>query len=436
MEPTMRIDQLKVQNFCCFEHATFDFSPGFNLFVGINGSGKTSLLKAVAGSLATPINGLGKSTVWLHAIDRNSRLAMVELQGRVRYEHCYPVRLEITGEVAGQARAWWMEESGPGGNQTKWEHTVFSALTAVAASIAQGGAGVLPVVAFYTAERSWKLAGIGADTAVRQQDSRLDGYNSWQDAALDTKGLETWVVAKSLERLEAVAGGSQALNGPPLDELGLVNRAVAEAVPGANGLRYDIKYRRLVLDWTNADPTAFETLSDGQRGMVALVADIARRMCLLNPQLGDTVLAQTPGIVLVDELDMHLHPAWQRLLPHVLKKAFPKVQFIAASHSPQIIGELTAEEVWLMRGKQVVGHPERAFGLDSGEVLSEIMGGQARNPDVDEELRVIRRAIDDDALPRAQALLDTLKVRVKEIPDVLEAQSAIDSLNSQEDDKA
>ena len=76
-----------------------------------------------------------------------------------------------------------------------------------------------------------------------------------------------------------------------------------------------MKYRQLMLDWTQAACALFDTLSDGQRGMVALLADIARRMCLLNPQLGDAVLSDTPGVVLIDELDLHLHPAWQRRLP-------------------------------------------------------------------------------------------------------------------------
>lgn len=431
----MKITQLKVQNFRCFEQATFDFSPGFNLYVGVNGSGKTSLLKAVAGSLSTPLNGLGKKSVWLHTQEANTRLALVELNGRVRYEHCYPVRLEVTGEIGGQVRNWWMENSGPGNNQNQWEHTVYAALTDIAATIAQGGAGTLPIVVFYGAERQWKLTGVGADTAVRQQDSRLDGYTSWEDASLDMKGLETWIIAKSLERLEAVSNTGHTLSGQPLDELDLVNSAVVEAVPGAKGLRYDMKYRRLVLDWKNAEPTPFETLSDGQRGMVALVADIARRMCLLNPQLDDRVLKETPGIVLIDELDIHLHPAWQRRLPGLLKTVFPKIQFIAASHSPQIIGELTASEVWLMRDSQVLGNPERALGLSSGEVLEELMEGKARNVEVTSEIDAIRALLDEDDIVNAKKELERLRQKVGEIPLVLELQAAIQSLQWLEDEE-
>lgn len=420
----MKIHQLKVQNFRCFERATFDFSPGFNLFVGVNGSGKSSLLKAVVGSLATPLNGLGKNTVWLHDQEANARLALVEMKGRVRYERCYPVRLEVKGEVNGVNRDWWMEQAGPGNNQNKWEHTIFSALTSTAASVVQGGAGALPVVVFYTAERQWKLVGVGAEAAVRQQDSRLDGYISWENASVDVKGLESWVVAKSLERLEATSDTSTVLSGMPLDELDLVNTAVKEAVPGAKGLRYDIKYRRLVLDWIAAEPMPFDTLSDGQRGLVALVADIARRMCLLNPQLGDAVLAETPGIVVIDELDMHLHPAWQRRLPGFLKKTFPKVQFIAASHSPQVLGELQTEEINLLRPTGTA-HPQVSYGLTSSQVLEEIMGADARSPEVQSLVTDVFGALERGELQAAREKLTKLEEVACGIPELAGANALL-----------
>lgn len=432
----MRIDRLRIRNFRCFESATVEFSPGFNLFVGVNGAGKTSLLKAVTASLATPLNAIGLGVSWLHSQEKNARLALLKLDGKVRYERCYPVRLDVEGEVAGRPRQWWLEESGPGGNQTKWEHTIYSALTELAASIAQGGPGALPLLAFYTAERQWQLNGIRADMAVQQKESRLDGYKSWQDAALDVKGLETWVVAKSLERLETAAQDGQPLSGGTLDELDWVNQAVSHAVPGAKGLRYDIKLRSLVLDWNHGDPVPFDTLSDGQRGVAALVADMARRMALLNPQLGDKVLSQTPGVVLIDELDMHLHPAWQRRLPGVLKSIFPQVQFIVASHSPQMMGELLPEEVWLMRGSEIMGHPETALGLSSNEVLEGLMATESRNVEVDEKLVHIRQLIDADLIQQARSLLVALQTRVGDIPEVLELQAAIRSLEWLEDDDA
>ena len=402
----MRIDHLTVQNFRCFENAEFNFSPHFNLLVGVNGAGKTSLLKAVVAALATSLNGLGKSTNWPHAEEKNARLVLTETHGRVRYERCYPVRLEVTGEVAGKARSWWLAQEGPG-NQPTWEHTVFSALSTAAAGVVQGTSDALPVVAFYSSERQWKMQGVSPENAVRQQDSRLDGYAFWHDAALDTKGLENWVVAKSLERLELASVSGVNDDAGVTDELALVNQAVANALPGAKGVRFDIKQRRMVLDWTDKAPVPFDALSDGQRALAALVVDIARRMCLLNPQLGNDVLPRTPGIVVIDELDMHLHPAWQRQVVPILKNVFPIVQFFAASHSPQIIGELQPQEIILLR-PEGTSHPQVSYGLDSSQVLEEIMGATARSPGVEVALTRLFDTLERNELDSAREQLSAL----------------------------
>lgn len=425
----MRIDRLNIKNFCGFEQADFSFSPRFNLFVGINGAGKTSLLKAIAAVFSTPMAGTQHGGGWLHEEEGTARLALIEINGRTRFERCYPVRLEAAGEIVGQYRSWWVSKDGPASN-ANFEHTIYPVLAEEAARISQGGHGALPLCVFYPADRQWRLTGVSPDSAVRQQDSRLDGYRSWSNAALDIQGLESWIIGKSLERLEAQSFNQTSNQDTKWqDELEMVNKAVIQAVPGSTGLRYDIKYRRLMLNWQNSKPTPFDTLSDGQRGMAALVADIARRICLLNPQLGNEAFEVTPGVVIIDELDMHLHPTWQRKISSLLLNTFPRIQFFAASHSPQIIGELEPQHIWLMNGNKILGHPERSLGLDSGEVLEELMGSQARNPEIDKQVQDIRQAIDDDKLDEAQHSLTNLKQSVGDIPDVLEAQSAIDSLN-------
>ena len=89
----------------------------------------------------------------------------------------------------------------------------------------------------------------------------------------------------------------------------------------------------------------FSKLSDGQRAMLAMVGDIARRAALLNPHLGEKAPAETPGIVMIDEIDLHLHPRWQRQIVDDLKRTFPKMQFIATTHSPFIIQSLEEGEL-------------------------------------------------------------------------------------------
>lgn len=167
-------------------------------------------------------------------------------------------------------------------------------------------------------------------------------------------------------------------------------------------------------------------LSDGERNMLALVGDLSRRLSILNPSLSNP--NQGSGVALIDEIDLHLHPKWQRAVVACLESTFPNCQFVVSTHSPQVVGELAAESVMLLRDGVFLGHAERSLGLSSGEVLEEVMEGTARNLAVDNTLTEVRKLIDNDDFAEAQIRLDTLKAKVGEIPDVLEAQSAIRSL--------
>lgn len=263
----------------------------------------------------------GFYTLFYKEILRFWRVALLESGGRVRHERCYPVRLSLAAELAGAACAWALEMSGPG---CAWQDS--GEAPDLASWVRE--ARTLPLIACYPAERHWRLPQVSADSAMRQQESRLHGYQDWRDAAADTRGLESWVIGKTLERLEAVAMGEPTA---AADELERVNQVIRLAMPGARGLRFDVKYRQLMLDWTQAACAPFDTLSDGQRGMVALLADIARRMCLLNPQLGDAVLSDTPGIKGFGLIDIDDAELWH-YFPEMMRTA-PDCRFYNCTHT-------------------------------------------------------------------------------------------------------
>lgn len=100
----------------------------------------------------------------------------------------------------------------------------------------------------------------------------------------------------------------------------------------------------------NTDGTVinFSALSDGYRNVIKIVTDIATKMCILNPYFGKETLQKMPGIVVIDELDLSLHPTWQRRIVGILKNLFPKVQFICATHSPFIIQSLDSGELIIL----------------------------------------------------------------------------------------
>lgn len=429
-QATLRLDRLTLKNIFGLANASFEFDPNFNLIVGINGSGKTSLLQAIAGAIAPPINGVvgASDGYWIMEDPRTFRTTLHDHQGRIRLEKTFPARIDAAGAVSNRMRTWSLIREKQSSSVSNRALDLVSAFE----SQDQDAEDVLPVAAFYSSHRRWKnTAEVTPESSIESADSRASGYEGWNNASADLTSLQKWVTAKSLERLEATThqSGLQFSDAIHRDELSIVNRAVARALPDSTGIRFDMRFRKMVVDWANhPDPTPFEDLSDGQRGVSALVADIARRMCLLNPQAGADVTSKTPGIVVIDELDMHLHPAWQRRIVNVLRETFPLVQFFAATHSPQIIGEVPASHILLLRRDGRSSHPERSYGLDSSEVLEEIMGSTSRNSEVAQKLSVIQRLLDDEQLPQAQRLLDELKQSVGSIPEVTQLQNETESL--------
>ena len=415
----MRLDRLHIQNFRCYEDATFDFQPGFNLVVGVNGSGKTSLLQAVAASFIEYANTIKLQSIGLALED--VRFVINKFEGRSRFERMFPLLLEAQGEILGVK---------------KWETTqaseYFPPLVNDELGLATdkelikfdlGERIELPALVFYRSNRQWISANVSAEFAAQQRISRLDGYTNWFDAVTDLKDFESWLIGKTLERMQNLLDAKSAL--PPFDdELAWVNQAIEIALPKTKNLRYDLRLQSLLIDVEGEKTIPFNNLSDGQRGMVALFADIARRMCTLNPHMGKDVLKNTSGVVIIDELDIHLHPAWQRSIVPALKKAFPKVQFIAASHSPQIIGSLNPEEVIVLNNGDA-SHPRVTYGLDSSSVLEEVMDVAQREPEIEKLLSELFSTLEDNDLKKAKSQLEALKKKAPDLPEFAGAEALI-----------
>jgi predicted ATP-binding protein involved in virulence len=118
-----------------------------------------------------------------------------------------------------------------------------------------------------------------------------------------------------------------------------------EALPESGEIVYSSRYEELALKKSDGTIITFNALSDGYRNVIKLITDIAVRMCILNPYLKDRALIETPGIVMIDEIDLSLHPNWQRSIIGLLKSIFPKVQFMCTTHSPFIIQSLDRGEL-------------------------------------------------------------------------------------------
>ncbi|HEY3354862.1 MAG TPA: AAA family ATPase, partial [Polyangia bacterium] len=233
-------------------------------------------------------------------------------------------------------------------------------------------------------------------------------YRNCLDTRIRDQELNEWFL------FEAAAANGRGLERPGLRA---VRQAILDCIPGADGLRYDSDRKEIVLS-IGGFQQPFYNLSAGQRMMLALVADIAIKAVTLNSYLlGEgqpgaddpiQVLRRSPGIVLIDELDVHLHPRWQRQVASDLKRTFPAIQFVCTSHSPQVIGELAPAEIRLLEeGGALV--PPRSFGIDSSRILEELLHTKQRTQDVADRLRDLFRAIDKEDFETARRLAAELE---------------------------
>jgi hypothetical protein len=165
-------------------------------------------------------------------------------------------------------------------------------------------------------------------------------------------------------------------------------------------------------------------LSDGERGVLALVLELARRLSQANPLLDDP-LRKGAAIVLIDEIDLHLHPKWQRTVVGHLTKVFPRCQFIATTHSPQVVAAVEPEQVLIMTSGDVI-HPDRSFGMDSNWILRHLMDADDRPQGAARSIKAIEALIKNGEFKRALSEMTKSRNRGLDLPEwsVFEARIA------------
>lgn len=421
----MIVQSVQLKNFSCFSDLTAEFSKGFNVIAGINGSGKTSLLKGICDFLYYCTLRIDMPHEFIPYAHISARLQVIQHENLYRFEKQYPLSISI------QAKAY-DHDLAP---TSEWVLTKSNDLDIPQTqgdNFAINGTDIMPLFLFFKANRVWNFNDRSNQFAVvEEKTSRKDAYTNWFDATVDAKALQNWIIVKTLERLESFEQNGL-LSGnltPEEDELSIVNAAIASLLDEAKGLRYDIKNRSTLVEWESKGgiertPTLLGNLSDGEREVITMIADIARRMCILNPQLGTRVLKETPGIILIDELDLHLHPKWQRSIPKALSAAFPSIQFIVTTHSPQVLSELRPEQIVLLENGRAF-HPNVSYGLDSCRILEEIMEAPARPVKIEGKLSRLFLAIENGSLEEARKILDELSLEAPGISEIASAKALI-----------
>lgn len=197
-------------------------------------------------------------------------------------------------------------------------------------------------------------------------------------------------------------------------QLEAVRRALSSLQPDFSDLRVERSPLRMTVK-KQGQQLIVNQLSDGEKCLLALVGDLARRLAIANPGLADPL--QGSGVILIDEIELHLHPKWQRQVITALTKTFPNCQFIITTHSPQVISHIKPDSIYLLEATSdgiVTEQPENSFGRDSNQILEDLMGVSERPQEIKENLRDLFRLIDQGHLDRAKQLRQNLADEIGE----------------------
>ena len=417
----MRVDKIELRNFKRYAAFQLDFHRHFTLLVGENGAGKTSVLDALAvalgvwlveppdSTLVSSRRGIYPSEIRLVSSRQGDRELFSEASGGVS--------VKATGKIEDQDNLVWERQIREGKSRTR-NDGANAALRVIETTFERAKAQeqvVLPIIAYYGAGRAW-MAHRERPQSRSAASSRARRWAAFYDCLSErirVADLGDW-----FEREAIAAVNRQGRFRPGFE---VVRQAVLRCVPGADRMWFDGDRSEIVLS-INGNAQPFNNLSAGQRMMLALVADIAIKAVTQNNFLIPEdappaqpnaplppVLAQTPGVVLIDELDVHLHPRWQRHVATDLKSTFPNLQFVCTSHSPQVIGEVAPEEIRLLDEPAAGRAPDQSYGLDSNAILEDVMNADARTASGAEVIKATEAALDDGDLEKAREELEKLK---------------------------
>jgi predicted ATP-binding protein involved in virulence len=172
---------------------------------------------------------------------------------------------------------------------------------------------------------------------------------------------------------------------------------------------------------------ALELLSDGEKNLLAMVGHLSRRLAEEYDWLGN--LLEDSAIVLIDEIELHLHPAWQRMIIPRLTETFPNCQFIVTTHSPQVLSHIDPECIHILDydgDNVVVKRPDSSYGLDSNRILEDILGVPKRPQEIQEQMSELFRTINNNDLDGAKEIVKELgnKIGIDE-PELVKAEATI-----------
>ncbi len=424
----MYIKSLNLKNYRCYETLDVEFHPEYTILAGVNGAGKSSILDAVATALGSYIAGFD-------GIDSNSimqddvRLKMYEMGSRIDPEQQFPVEIETKSVVGDDVLCWKRSlHAKEGRTHIRDAKSIMDYASSLQKEVREGNKSVvLPLIAYYGTGRLYMQKRQKKNAQKETRFTRTSGYIDCLASASNDKLMMRWFKQMTSMQIQEEA---------KIPELEVVKKAMGKCYAGASSsdniadFTYRMKTHEMEITYQKGESRErlpMKMLSDGLRSTISMVADIAYRMAVLNPQLLDNILEETPGIVLIDEVDMHLHPEWQKRIMEDLHYIFPKVQFIVTTHSPSVLANVEAEHILVLENGQIYEPSQKTYGRDISAVLKQVMKVEVRPDKVIRLIEQFYLSLSKEEYVQAKELLNELEAILGENDaDVVQAKVSYD----------
>ncbi len=408
----MFLKSMTLHNFRCFTDLKVNFNNRLTVLVGSNGAGKSTVLEAAAiaaGTLTFAMDGLTN-----YGIKKSdAHYKCFDLGSNVDVQPQFPVEITAVGTIDGQEISWIRNlnsANGRGGLAAAKEMTMIA--ENYQNRMRNGDKALkLPIISYYGTGRLWNQHREKKND-VFEKNNRSNGYIDSLDGAANDKLMMKWFQKMTIQ---------QAQRGELIPEFTAVRMAMEQVFASITGFsNVQVQFN---LDTSDIDILYFDKneehlripvslLSDGYKCTISLIADIAYRMAILNPQLLDKVLTETEGIVLIDEIDLHLHPSWQKRILKDLMEVFPKVQFIVSTHAPEVINSAKQESIVVLSHNTVMPAMNETYGKDANTILREIMEVSERPDDIKQLFDQLYSLLDEEAWQQAEHIIEKLEEEI------------------------
>ncbi len=410
----MKVKQLQIDSFRGIKNLTLDFDlKEPTVFLGVNGSGKSSILDCLAILLS-----------WYNTCILDPHREGDSFSDSDINNNSDKTQNKITIHTNTSEDCCWSLKERRNDLSVKGRRVfngVYKLRQIAIGKYNNEEIGYLPIAIYYPSQR------FVLDIPLEAKDNLFDIVNAF-NFALSNKNTDFQDFFEWFRNREDLENENYKYNpnSGKDRELEAVRKAIYQMLEGFSNLRVERYPLQMTLE-KNGQKLVVNQLSDGEKGLLAMVGDLARRLAMAS--LPDKDALQGEAIVLIDQIELLLHPLWQREIISALKRTFPNCQFIITTHSPQVVSNIKPENIYVLEATEEgvsARHPQSSFGRDSNSILEDVMGVSERPLEIKQDLLHLFQIIEEGNLEAAQQLRQEIADKIgSDEPELIKAATSI-----------